>query len=375
VRMPLFRGMKRWGVLLPVLLLSSLLLAACGENSPSILNPAGPVALKESNLFWFILVVATIVFVVVEGLLLYSIVRFRERPNSPQPTQIHGNTTVEIIWTIVPSIFLFVVLVGTIYTMFGLTSFSSTGRPLQVRVVGHQWWWEFDYLNENFVTADEMHIPVGTRVEAQLQSNNVIHSFWVPELFGKTDVIPGHNNMSVFQADRIGEYRAQCTEFCGLQHAHMNFYVVVQSQDDYNAWVTSQQQAAASNPAGQAALAGRTLFVGSGGCQGCHGIVGVNLQDYHHLKGGSDASILVGPNLTHFGSRRQIAGGVLPWDPASCVVVTGSDGQPKIENPGSCGLYQWLKDPQAVKPGNDMNIRPLSDTEIAQLIAYLESLT
>ena len=375
MRMPLFRGMKRWGVLLSVLLLSSLLLAACGENSPTILNPAGPVALKESNLFWFILVVATIVFVVVEGLLIYSIVRFRERPNSPAPTQTHGNTTVEIIWTIVPSVFLFVVLVGTIYTMFGLTTFSSTGRPLQIRVVGHQWWWEFDYLNENFITADELHIPVGTRVEAQLQSENVIHSFWVPELFGKTDVVPGHNNMSVFQADKIGEYRGQCTEFCGLQHAHMNFYVIVQSQDEYNAWVASQQQAAAANPAQQAAIAGQRLFLGTGGCQGCHGIVGVNLQDYNHLKGGGNATGLVGPNLTHFGSRRTIAGATLSWDPASCVVVTGSDGQPKIQNPDACGLYQWLKDPQAVKPGNDMMIAPLTDTQIAQLIAYLESLT
>ena len=375
MRMPLFRGMKRWGILLSALLLSSLLLAACGGNSPSILNPAGPVALKESNLFWFILVVATIVFVVVEGLLIYSIVRFRERPNSPEPTQTHGNNTVEIIWTIVPSVFLFIVLIGTIYTMFGLTTFSSTGRPLQITVVGHQWWWEFDYTNEHIITADELHIPVGTRVEALLQSDNVIHSFWVPELFGKTDVIPGHNNMSIFQADRIGEYRGQCTEFCGLEHAHMNFYVIVQSQDDFNAWLTSQQQAAAANPAQQAAIAGQRLFLGSGGCQGCHGIVGVNLQDYNHLKGGGNADVLVGPNLTHFGSRREIAGAVLSWDPASCVVVTGSDGQPKIQNPDACGLYQWLKDPQAVKPGNDMNIRSLSDTEIAQLIAYLESLT
>src|SRR5215831_8436681 len=142
--MPKFRGMKRWGVLLSAMLLSSLLLAACGENSPSILNPSGPVALSESNLFWFILVVATIVFVAVEGILIYSIVRFRERPNSPMPVQTHGNNTVEIIWTVVPSLFLFIVLVGTIYTMFGLTTFSSpNSRTLQVTVVGLQWWWEF----------------------------------------------------------------------------------------------------------------------------------------------------------------------------------------------------------------------------------------
>jgi cytochrome c oxidase subunit II len=155
----------------------------------------------------------------------------------------------------------------------------------------------------------------------------------------------------------------------------MNFYVIVQTQDDYNAWVTSQQQAAATTPTDANALAGQKLFLGAGGCQGCHGIVGVNLKDNAHLNGGSDSAVLVGPNLTHFGSRRQIAGGVLTWDPASCVVVAGSDGQPKIQNPDSCGLYQWLKAPQAVKPGNDMKIGPLTDTQIAQLIAYLESLT
>jgi cytochrome c oxidase subunit 2 len=368
--------MKRWALILSAVLLSSLLLAACGGNSPSILNPSGPVALKESNLFWFILVVATIVFVVVETILIISIVRFRERPNSPAPIQTHGNNTVEIIWTVLPSLFLFVVLVGTIYTMFGLTSFSSANsRPLQIRVVGHQWWWEFDYLNEHIVTADELVVPVGTRVEAQLLSQNVIHSFWVPELFGKTDVVPGHNNMSVFQADNTGTYRGQCTEFCGLQHAHMNFYVIVKSQDDYNTWLTSQEQSASSTPTDPTALAGQKLFLGSGGCQGCHGIVGVNLKDDQHLNSGADASVLVGPNLTHFGSRRNIAGAVLQWDPASCVVVTGSNGQPTIQNPDACGLYQWLKDPKAVKPGNDMVIRSLSDTEIAQLIAYLESLT
>jgi cytochrome c oxidase subunit 2 len=177
--------------------------------------------------------------------------------------------------------------------------------------------------------------------------------------------------MSIFQADNVGSYRGQCTEFCGLQHAHMNFYVIAKSQDDYNAWVTSQQQAAAATPTDPNALAGQKLFLGSGGCQGCHGIVGVNLKSFDDPL----SKALIGPNLTHFGSRRNIAGAMLQWDPASCVVVSGSNGQPSIQNPGSCGLYQWLHDPQAVKPGNDMNIRPLSDTEIAQLVAYLESLT
>src|SRR5579864_2154554 len=140
--MSLFRGMKRWGVILAALLLSSLLLAACGENSPSVLNPAGPVADKEAGLFWFILVVATIVFVAVEGVLIYSIVRFRERPNSPAPKQIHGNNTIEIAWTVAPSIFLLAVLVGTIYTMFGLQQ-PKTPADVEVTAVAHQWWWEF----------------------------------------------------------------------------------------------------------------------------------------------------------------------------------------------------------------------------------------
>ena len=376
MRMPLFRGMKRWGVLLSALILSSLLLAACGESSPSVLNTQGPVAAKEAGLFWFILIVATIVFVIVEGLLIYSIVRYRERPGMPAPRQTHGNTNLEIIWTIAPSIFLFAVLIGTIYTMFNLSNISGTGRPVTVQVVGHQWWWEFNYQNEGFVTADEMRIPVDTVINVSLQSTNVIHSFWIPQLTGKTDVVPGHNNTKVFKADTIGTYRGLCTEYCGLQHAHMDFFVIVMSQDGYNSWVTAQQQAAAKAPTDANAKAGQQLFLGAGGCQGCHGIVGVNLKDYTHLNGGASASLLVGANLTHFGSRRTIAGGVLTWDPATCQVVTGSDGKPIIQNEQQCGLYQWLHDPQGVKPGNDMKLpSPLTDTQIAQLVAYLESLT
>src|SRR6266581_8139284 len=151
--------MKHRGAIIPIVLLSSLLFTACGGNSPTILNPTGPVAQQEANLFWFILAVATLVFVVVEAVLIWSIIRYRERPNTPAPRQIHGNNTVEIIWTIAPSLFLFAVLIGTIYTMFGLNQFS-VNRQIEIRVVGHQWWWEFDYLHENIVTADEIHIPV-----------------------------------------------------------------------------------------------------------------------------------------------------------------------------------------------------------------------
>ena len=364
--MPKFRGVKRWITIIAALLLSSILLAACGETSPSILNPQGPVAAKEAGLFWFILVVATIVFVAVESVLIYSIVRFRERPNMPNPRQLHGNNTIELIWTIAPSLFLFAVLIGTIYTMFNLGNISGQGRTLEIKVVAHQWWWEFDYSNDNIVTADELVVPVGTVVHTLLQSTNVIHSFWIPQITGKTDVVPGHNNDKLFRADTIGTYRGICTEYCGLQHAHMSFELRVLSQSDYVSWLHGQQ-ANAATPTDPNAVAGMKIFQST--CVGCHGIVGVNLQSFSD----PHASVLVGPNLTHFGSRRSIAGLVLTWDPQSCVVVAGSSG-PAIQNPSACGLYQWLQDPQAVKPGNDMIIGHLSDTQIAQLIAYLESL-
>ena len=367
MRMPLFRRMKpkRWGLILSALVLLSLFLASCDQYTPSILDTHGPVANREAGLFWFTLVVATIVFVIVEGVLIYSIIRFRERPNSPTPKQIHGNNTVEIIWTVAPSLFLFAVLIGTIYTMFGLA--QPAGPNVEVRVVGHQWWWEFDYVHENFTTADELVVPQGTTIQLDLESNNVIHSFWIPQLTGKTDVIPGHHNRMWFKADDLTTtpYRGECAEYCGSQHAHMDFNVTVLRQSDYMTWITTQQQAAVAKPTDPTALAGQQLFLGAGNCQGCHGIVGVNLQGFNDPK----TQGLIGPNLTHFGSRRLIAGGVLSWDPSTCQVVNG-----KLVNQNSCGLYQWLHDPQGVKPGNDMVIGQLSDTQIAQLVAYLESL-
>jgi len=351
-------------MVLSVLLLASLLLSACGENSPSILDTHGPVAASEAGLFWFILVVATIVFVAVEGLLIWSIIRYRERPNAPMPKQTHGNNRVELIWTIVPSIFLFAVLIGTIYTMFGLS--QPAGQALNVRVVGHQWWWEFDYENAGIITADELVVPTGAIVHLDLKSENVIHSFWVPQLTGKTDVVPGHDNTKWFKADNPGYFRGLCTEFCGLQHANMEFYVKALAPNDYQTWLTGQQQAA-QNKNDANTQAGKALFT-SAGCAGCHGIVGINLNSFN------DAKTFMGPNLTHFGSRRLIAGGVLAWDPKDCQVQgTGNDAH--VVDPGSCNLYKWLHDPQGVKAGNDMNIRRLSDTEIAQLVVYLESLT
>jgi cytochrome c oxidase subunit 2 len=234
-----------------------------------------------------------------------------------------------------------------------------------VRVVGHQWWWEFDYLSYHVVTADSLHIPAGTIVQADLASDNVIHSFWIPQLTGKTDVIPGHDNKLLFKADMnaVGRtFRGTCAEFCGAQHAHMSFNVIVDTPDAFNTWISAQQQAAApvntssvacTAPIPQSDLvACGAKFFAQGACVGCHGIVGVNLTSYNDPK----AAGLIGPNLTHFGSRNLIAGGVLDNDP------------------GGKNLAIWLQNPQDVKPGSDMPNLGLSQTQTNALVAYLESL-
>ncbi len=355
MRTPLFRGTKRWLLLVTSMLLSSILFAACGGgNPPSILDTAGPIANSEGFVFWAILIIATIVFVGVEGVLIYSIVRYRERPGTPTPRQFHGNTNIEIAWTVIPAVFLLVVLFFTIRGLFEVApSAMPKGNTIEVEAVGHQWWWEFYYPQYHITTADSLNIPVGETIHVTLYSNNVIHSFWVPQLTGKTDVIPGHNNDKWFSADKAGTYLGICAEYCGTQHANMRFNVVATAQDTFQTWISTQQQAAVTPTSGLAAD-GAKIFAGQ--CTGCHGIVGVNLKGYDDPQVKCDdpnVACLVGPNLTHFGSRDFIAGGVLDNNPAN--------------------LAKWLKNPQAVKPGNDMVVQ-LTDDQIKALIAYLEGL-
>jgi len=365
VRKPLFNGKTRWQVVVAGLLLGSFLLTACGENSPSILNTFGPVAASESFLFYVILIIATIIFVLVEGALIFSIIRYRERPGMPNPRQIHGNLRIEVLWTVIPSIILFIVLFFTIQGLVNVATQPTSSNTLEVRAVGHQWWWEFYYPKYNITTADELHAPVNTIVQVDLYSNNVIHSFWVPALTGKTDVIPGHNNMRWFKADATGTFLGECAEYCGAQHAHMAFHAVIQSSDDFNTWVSTQQQAAVT-PSFALAAQGKQIFMGQ--CTGCHGIVGDNLKGYDdpQVKCNDPAiACLVGPNLTHFGARGLIAGGILTNNRDQC-----SPGADLLQR---CHLAQWLKDPQGIKPGNDMVVN-LTDDQIQALVAYLESL-
>lgn len=378
MRMPLFRGKKRWMLPIIGIALCSLLFSACGGNG-SILDTAGPVADRERVLFWVILGIATFIFVGVEGALIYSIVRFRERPGMPNPRQLHGNLTVEIIWTVIPALVLFVVLGFTIQTLFAVAA-QPAGNAVQVEAIGHQWWWEFYYPDYKITTADSLVVPTGQTIHVELFSNNVIHSFWVPQLTGKTDVVPGHDNTKWFQADKEGTYAGMCTEYCGDQHAHMNFEVVAKNSSDFNTWVTKQQQDGLAPAAGSAADNGQKIYLQQ--CYVCHGIKGSGdskfASRYYDPKVYCDSvgnnvdanACKVGPNLTHFGARGLIAGGVLTNNTDAC----GPDQTPAqlLQN---CHLAQWLNDPQGIKPGNDMNIGQLTPQQISDLVAYLESLT
>jgi cytochrome c oxidase subunit 2 len=320
-------------------LIALVALAGCGEqNGANFLNPSGPQAQQEAGLFWFIFWVATIIFIAVTSVLLYSVIRFRARPGSPAARQFSGNTPLELAWTIVPSIVLLGVLVLTINTLFVGLAKPEQGA-FTVQAIGHQWWWEFRYPDQKVVTADELVIPVGKVVDVELISNNVIHSFWVPELAGKTDVIPGRTNKMWLKADHTGTFRGECTEYCGQQHANMNFQVVVQDDAGFQSWIAGQQ--AGPSEASQS-LPGQKIFALR--CSTCHLINGQKEQQSQ-----------IGPNLTHFGSRDLIGAGVLTNTP---------------EN-----LKAWIHNTQEFKPGNDMPTQTaVNDEQLNQLVEYLESL-
>jgi cytochrome c oxidase subunit 2 len=376
VRMPIFHRTKRWPLLFSCLLLFSILLSACGENSPSILDTHGPIANSEGTVFWVIFGIATFVFVAVEGALVFSIIRYRERPNTGNPQQIHGSTKLELLWTIIPTIFLVVILVFTIRGLLQVAPEAEPADPnkVTVTVIGHQWWWEFYYPQYHITTADTLEIPTNTVIHVNLFSNNVIHSFWVPELTGKTDVIPGHDNTKWFIANDPGLYMGSCAEFCGTQHANMKFNVKAVDFNTYMTWIHKQEQAAAKpakSNAPYSAANGLAIFQQT--CTSCHGIVGVDETKYNNTRVDCDtdqnnvSQCPMGPNLTHFGSRDLIAGGVLTNNKDQC-----NPNDPNLLQ--DCNLAKWLHDPQAIKPGNDMAIGQLSDTQIRNLVAYLESL-
>jgi cytochrome c oxidase subunit II len=309
---------------------------------PSALAPAGPNSAAIANVFNIVLLMATVVFVVVEGLIVFSAIRFRRKPtDTSEPVQVHGNTKAEIIWTILPALIvvtLFVLALQTLQTLG--TKPAEAAQPMTVKVIGHRFWWEYQYSDLNITTATDLVIPTGTVVNLELTSADVIHSFWVPQLNGKTDAFPNHINTTWIQANTPGMYYGQCAELCGPSHANMRVVVIAKTPDEFDQWV-KEQQAPAVQPTDASAQQGQQVLL-AGACIGCHTIDGTAAQGK------------VGPNLTHLASRTSIAGGTL----------TNTAGN----------IKRWLANPPAIKPDSVMPNLNLSQSDIDALTAYLQTL-
>jgi cytochrome c oxidase subunit II len=319
--------------------------AAWAEPWP--ISPRSGGAQVISELFWFTLVLAAVVFVLVEGLLIYSSLRFRRRgpPPAAEPPQIHGNTRLEVMWAIVPALILVGLFGITVSRLGALSRTPTTG--LYVTATGQQFSWDFGYTDAGVHTTNDLHIPVGTPVIVDVTAKDVIHAFWVPELYGKIDAIPGRTNRISFQADQPGEFRGVCAELCGSGHAGMAFRVTALPQDDFNAWLQAVKSGApppGSGGGGAASPDQGKALIAQQPCGTCHVIPGV-----------AGANGVVGPSLAGVASRTTIAGGAVP-------------------NTGPDDLKKWLLNPPAVKPGTAMPSYNLTDDQASAIVAYLETL-
>jgi cytochrome c oxidase subunit 2 len=261
------------------------------NNRQNSLHPDGPAAHKILNLFtpffWIAVVIGVGVFVAT----IILPIKFRAREGNENPKQVHGHSTLEITWTIIPVLILAVASIFTVPTIFSLAKTPKGPNVVHVDVMAHQWWWEYKYPKENIYTANELHIPINRPVVLSMTSDNVIHDFWVPELSGKKDVVPGQTNIEVIQAEKPGTYLGQCAEYCGLSHADMRLRVVAQTQADYDNWVRGEQ----APPSASATVEFKKLGT-EYSCTSCHMFQGVSKAE-------------VGPNLTHLHARSIFAGG------------------------------------------------------------------
>jgi cytochrome c oxidase subunit 2 len=318
--------------------LVAVLATGCNSNQ-AITNPATGPAREINTLWWAMFVGAMVVFSVVVGLLVLAFVR-RRRPEGPSHDDV-GPYKVIIGGGLAAPIVVLAILFGFVIHVMPATSAPPGPTKMTVDVIGHQWFWEARYPGTPAVTANEIHIPAGTPVDVRVTTVDVIHSFWVPRLNRKIDMIPGQVNRIELDAPDPGVYRGQCSEFCGVGHAQMAFYVIVQPPDQFRAWLRNEEQPAAQPSGGQAAL-GRHAFM-TVGCQDCHAIRG------------TAASGRVGPDLTHVGSRRTLAALTIPNTPRS--------------------LYDWITNPQRIKPGARMpGFASLPASERHALVTYLEGL-
>ena len=327
----------------PLLVLLFLAGSAWAVGFPqNTLDPTTDFGHRTHGLFMGILWWEVGIFVLVEGALAVALLRFmrKGKPSGKEPDQLHGHTGVEVAWTLAPALILVFIGVPTVLTIFH-TQAPPPKNSLEVEVIGHQWWWEFRYPDYGIVTANEVHVQQGRPVHFTLHSADIIHSFWIPRLGGKRDVIPQRTNHLWFTPDSTGLYPGQCAEFCGTSHANMRLHAVVDSPVDFAAWASAQKDTLPIAPSDSLVLAGRDLFTNPGKlCVTCHTIDGVS-------------NGIVGPNLTHVGSRHYIAAGLLPNTPGN--------------------IAKWISNPPAVKPGALMPVVGLTPEEAYALSAYLTS--
>jgi len=313
-----------------------------------VVAPASPNAELISQLFWFTLVLATVVFILVEGLLIYSALRFRRRAPLPahEPPQIHGNTRLEVMWATVPALIL-IGLFGITVTRLGELSQIPSDDPnaLRIAVTGRQFSWEFDYGASGVKSTNELRIPTGRPLVFEVTSMDVIHSFWVPDLYGKIDANPGRINRISFSARQPGTYRGVCAELCGAGHSDMLFRVEAMGPAEFEQWLEQQRTGAPPPvpPGGAGDPAQGRNLVAQKGCGACHVIAGV-----------PGAVGTVGPNLAGVATRNPIAG--------------------SVPNGGPDDLKAWILDPPSLKPGTQMPNLGLSDTEATHIVAFLQTL-
>ena len=376
------------------------------DHSQSTFDTLGPVAENQLFIFWVIFWAGLVVFVAVEGALLYMVFKFKRR-NDQDPAQTHGNTRLEIAWTIVPVLILILPAWWTIDGIFYMDAgrfVSANGlsddqaKYLEVDVIGHQWWFEFRYPHPNnpgeqIAVANEMYVPVGEPVVFLLDSTDVIHSFWVPKLGGKVDMIPNNDNMLWYQADAPGEYFGQCAEFCGVSHANMRFKVLAVPREEFDAWLLHQANPA-PEPSDALAAQGKKLFRDAG-CSGCHADSSsiIKLREDGGRIPGREGPILnhVASRLNHLGIYRNAeeefedAGGSRQLYVNSTGIPTNINTERPFVNEAMLqnNLKVWITDPEALKPGNIMArdgepyvdpANKLTEQEIDALVAYLLTL-
>ncbi|WP_091234893.1 cytochrome c oxidase subunit II [Fontibacillus panacisegetis] len=344
--------MKPWKAvkrLLPLFVGLSLLLSACGREDLSVLRPQGPVAEGQLGLIKLAITIMVAVMLIVFGIAAYVWVKFRRKPGQNEiPKQVEGNFKLEVIWTAIPLVLVIILGVFTVQKVFAFgENYSSDKNAVKVKVTSHLFWWEFSYPDYGVTTAQDLIIPTGKKIALELKTADVLHSFWVPSLAGKTDTnTDGTINNAWFEASKEGVYLGKCAELCGPSHAFMEFKVKAVNQESFDNWVAAMKAPAVLPEEPAVAEVFKTQ------CLSCHAV--------------GDQGLPVGPNLTGIGSREAIAGILLNAE---------GEGRPEDGKPIRDNLVDWLKDPQGVKPGNKMPAPKedlgLTDTEIEAIADYL----